>query len=98
MESGGLSLQIVVSEGSSLCILAGHAGKGWSLRLRRFVSLLFGVPETSCDVLNDRSWLFLVRKPCRRIFVGLWKIGCTENHVPERKHEGEILAPMAFVD
>jgi len=28
----------LVSEGSSLCILAGYAGKGWSLRLRGFVS------------------------------------------------------------
>jgi hypothetical protein len=31
------SSQILVSEGSSLCILAGYAGKGWSLRLRGFV-------------------------------------------------------------
>ena len=31
-------IQILVSEGSSLCILAGYAGKGWSLRLRGFVS------------------------------------------------------------
>ena len=57
---------------------------------------LFGVPERSCDVLNDRSWLFLARKPRRWIFVGFWKIGRTENHVPERKHKGEVFAPMAF--
>ena len=31
-------IQILVSEGSSLCLLAGYAGKGWSLRLQGFVS------------------------------------------------------------
>src|SRR5271165_7301584 len=67
-------------------------------RKATLIKLLFAAPERSCDVLNNRSWLFLVRKPCRRIFVGLWKIGRTENYVPERKHEGEILAPMAFFD
>jgi len=36
-----LRSQILVSEGSSLCILADHAGKGWSFRLQ----LLIGMPE-----------------------------------------------------
>jgi hypothetical protein len=55
-------------------------------------------PEWSHEIFPNRSWLILPRQTGFRVLVRFGEVSGTEENIPERETEREILVPVALLN